>query len=338
MDAKAEIADFAPLDESAEADAIIARIDAAGIVGMGGGGYPAARKLREARAGDVDFAIGNGMASEPEASADATLLRERFAAVVAGLDIVGRCLNDAQLVLAVPPGSELPAPAVEVDLPFAGDERRLAAHLANRPLPNGGRPGDRAVVVFNVATLFAIFEAVTHGRALRQRLVSVAKTDQWLAIGTPLAELPIAAAGELRINGPLTGRPAAANAVVEASTFCVGPARSTALPCIRCGWCVPACPESLVAERLHDAFLEDEEDSAVFDCIECGACTAACPSGIDLVNEFRALKDRTRHRNAVRERADEARVRSAAHSERLARQARQQQARRAARLRGDHRW
>ena len=336
MDAK--IADFTPLDENADADAIIARIDAAGINGMGGGGYPAARKLFEARADAVDFAIGNGMASEPQASADATLLRDHFAAVVAGLEIVGRCLNGAQLALAVPPGSALPAPAVEVDIPFAGDERRLAAHLANRPVPNGSRPGDCAVVVFNVATLFAIFEAVTLGRALRRRLVSVAQTDQWLALGTPLAALPMAATGALRINGPLTGRPAAASAVVEASTFCIGPSRPPALPCIRCGWCVPVCPQSLVAERLHDAFLANLEDATVFDCIECGACTAACPSGIDLVNEFRALKDRLRHRKAVQERADAARARSTARNKRLAQQARQQQERRAARLRGNHRW
>ncbi len=334
----AQVADFAPLDESADADAIIARIDAAGIVGMGGGRYPSARKLREARAADVRFAIGNGMASEPGASADTTLLGQHFEAVVAGLEIVGRCLNGAGLALAVPPGSKLPAPAIEVGVPFAGDEQRLAAHFATRTAPNAGQPSDYGVAVFNVATLFAIFEAVTLGRALRRRIVSVGETDQWLAIGTPLAELPIAAAGELRVNGPLTGRPARANAVVEASTFSVGPARAPADPCIRCGWCAPACPESLVAEHLHDAFEANAEAAAVFDCIECGACTAVCPSGIDLVNEFRALKEQTRHRAALRERADAARARSDARSERLARQARQRQAQRAARLSSNHSW
>ena len=338
-----EVADFKPLDAAADAETIIARIDAAGIVGMGGGGYATARKLREARAAHANFAIGNGMATEPDASADTTLLRDHFAEVAAGLEIVRRCLDDARMALAVPPGSGLPAPAVEVRIPFAGDERRLATHFTHQPMPNGGTPAELGVVVLNVATLFAIFEAVTHGRALRRRLVTVGGTDQWLAIGTPLAELAIAEAGELRVNGPLTGQPAAPNAVVAAHTFSVGPAsvgpaRPAALPCIRCGWCVPACPESLDPVYLHDAFLADEEQTAVFDCIECGACTAACPSGIDLVNEFRALKDRTQHRNALRERADAARARSAARTERLARQAQQEQARRAARLRGNHRW
>ena len=339
-----EVADFKPLDAAADAETIIARIDAAGIVGMGGGGYATVRKLREARTAGANFAIGNGMASEPDASADTTLLREHFVEVAAGLEIVRRCLDDARMALAVPPGSGLPAPAAEVRIPFAGDERRLATHFTHQPMPNGGTPADLGVVVLNVATLFAIFEAVTHGRALRRRLVTVGGADQWLAIGTPLAELAIAEAGELRVNGPLTGQPAAPNAVVEAHTFSVGPARLAALPCIRCGWCVPACPESLDPVYLHDTFLTDladqadEEQTAVFDCIECGACTAACPSGIDLVNEFRALKDRTQHRNALRERADAARARSAARTERLARQAQQEQARRAARLLGNHRW
>ena len=333
-----EVADFDALDATADADAIIARIDAAGIIGMGGVGTSAAQKLREARALDARVAIGNGMASEPEATADTTLLRERFAAVVAGLEIVGGCLDGTQLAVAVPPDSDLPPPAVEVDIPFAGDERRLAAHLTNHEAPNGATPGDCGAVVFNVATLFAIYEAVACGRKPRQRLVTVDNADQWLALGTPLVDLPIAERGALRVNGPLTGRPAAANAVVEATMFSIGPERPAALPCIRCGWCVPACPESLVPLELHDAFDADEQDPAALRCIECGACTAACPSGLDLVNEFRALKDRSRHSEALRRRADEARARSDARTERLAQQARQEGERRAARLRSTRRW
>ena len=334
----AEVADFEPLSATADADAIVACIAAAGIVGMGGVGYPAAQKLRDARALGVSFAIGNGMASEPQATADTTLLRERFAAVVAGLEIVGRCLNGTRLALAVPPASALPPPAVEVALPFAGDERRLAAHLTGHEAPDGANPGDCGAVVFNVATLFAIYEAVALGRKLRRRLVTVGNTDQWLALGTPLADLPIAEQGPLRVNGPLTGWPAAEDAVVEATTFSVDVDRPAALPCIRCGWCVAVCPESLVPVQLHDAVEADADDSAAFACIECGACTAACPSGIDLVNEFRVLKERTRHRTALRQRAAEARARSAARRDRLARHARQRQAQRAARLRGNRRW
>ena len=334
----AEVADYDPLDATADADAIIARIDAAGIVGMGGVGHPAAQKLRDARALGVNLVIGNGMASEPDATADTTLLREHFDAVVAGLEIVARCLASARLALAVPPGGELPPPAVEVRIPFGGDERRLAAHLTNHEAPNGAQPSDCGTVVFNVATLFAIYEAVALGRKPRRRLVTVGNDDQWLALGTPLVDLPIAERGALRTNGPLTGRPAPANAIVEATTFSIGLERPAALPCIRCGWCVPACPESLVPVQLHDAFEADEEDPAALRCIECGACTAACPSAIDLVNEFRALKNRRHRREALRQRADEARARSDARTARLERQARQEQERRAARLRSNQRW
>ena len=73
-----EVADFKPLDATADAETIIARIDAAGIVGMGGGGYATVRKLRVARAAGANFAIGNCMATEPDASADTTLVTRPF--------------------------------------------------------------------------------------------------------------------------------------------------------------------------------------------------------------------------------------------------------------------
>ena len=326
-------ADFSPLAEQAGAEAVLERIDAAGIVGMGGGGYPTAKKIREAVAANVDLVIGNGMACEPDASADRALLRGHFDAVAAGLRIVGGCLGDAQEVLAVPPGSGLPEPAVEVNLAHpSGEERRLVAHLTGRDVPKDGYPTDVRVLVLNVATLFAIFEAVRLGKTLRRRLVTVAGKDRWIDFGTPLAEL-----GASRVGGALTGQSAAADAVVEATTFCLSNARRPALPCVHCGWCAPPCPEALSPQTLHEAFETGVADTTVEDCIECGACTAACPSGIDLVNEFRALKARTRRSQRAQHLAREARRRFDARCERLARQARQRDEQRAARLRS-HRW
>lgn len=342
-----EPAAFAPLGEAADAAAILERIEAAGIVGMGGAGYPTARKIREAIAGGADTVIGNGMASEPDASADRMLLREHGAAVAAGLGIVGGVLGKARLLLAVPVGGELVTPVVAVDLEVvevesgygAGDERRLTRQLAGRQVPNNGYPKEVGVLVLNVATLFAVFEAVALGRALERRLVAVDGTDRWVALGTPLADLPMdGGEGGFRINGALTGRPAPANAVVEAATFSVAAALPPALACIRCGWCAPACPVQLSPQRLHAAFEARVPDAAVLDCIECGACTAVCPSGIDLVGEFRTVKDRMQRDSARQHRADEARRRSAARIERLERQARERQARRAERLRTPRQW
>ena len=338
---------FPPLASPTSA-AIVERVDAAGVVGMGGAGYPAALKLRAAIAAGADCVIGNGLAGESGVSADAALLRQRFKEVVAGLSLVGRCLpaTPARLVLAVPPGSRLPPPAEEVNLPFpAGEERRLVERVTGRRPPPGGHPTDAGVVVFNVATLFAIYEAVTLGRAPRRRLVTVNGEDQWLAIGTPIARLPMLTdAGPGRVNGALAGRSAAADERVRQTTFAIGPPRPPPLPCIGCGWCDDACPEGLSPRGLHEAFdattTADVATTAaeVSRCIECGACTAACPSAIDLVGEFRELKRRANAERLAASRAAAARSRWLARERRFARRAGEAGARRRERMRTPRQW
>ncbi len=334
------VADFAPLEARPSRGAVLERIEAAGIVGMGGGGYPTARKIREAITANADWVIGNGMASEPGVSADATLMREHSAEVAAGLAIVGRCIGASRMVLAVPPDRGIES-ATSVDLAYpAGDERRLAEHLTERQIPSDGYPTDVGVLVLNVATLFAIHDAVVHGRSLRRRIVSVGATDYWVAIGTPFTELPLppSEGNGYRVRGELTGRPVANDAIVDATTFSVSTALSSGWACIRCGWCESACPEGLLPERLHAAFECDVPDGTVFDCIECGACTAACPSRLDLVNEFRVVKERMHREQTAKDRAEQARERSAARTQRLARRARQRAQQRTERLRKPQQW
>lgn len=378
---------FPPLSERTDAASLLARIEAAGIVGMGGGGYPTAAKLRAARASGADLVIGNGMACEPGADADLALLRQRLDAVVSGLRIVCRCLagggrceatpvrrqsepnaKGPRFVLAVPPGSDIPPPATAVAAPYpAGDERVLVAQVAGREVPAAGWPTDVGVVVLNVATLFAIHEAVHFGRAPRRRLVTVGEANYWLRLGRPLATLrPLLAAEKqrrsqffehrqrrsgirsdlahtkanappLRVGGPLTGQPAATDAAVEATTFHVG-LPPTSGPCIRCGWCRPACPEGLDPDLLHASFEATTPAPSALDCTECGACTAACPAAIDLVNEFRALKHRHCRATAAAHRANAARQRGEARAARLQQAAEARDDRRAERLRRPRRW
>ena len=343
--------DFPPLDATAPPAAVLARIEAAGIVGMGGGGFPTAAKLRIALAQGVDMVIGNGLATEPGTTADIALLQAHLEEVAAGLELVRRCLSSAdgehavQAVLAVPPNSGIGPPAIAVDAPYpAGHERQLVAHIAGRAVPNDKRPTDVGVVVLNVATLFAINDAVRHGKALRRRLVTVGDTNHWLALGTPLATLkPLLAQdasranSTLRVRGPLTGHTASTDAVVDATTFHLDWAPMAA-PCIGCGWCRPACPEHLAPDALHAAFERNAEDATAQDCTECGACSAACPSSIDLVNEFRALKMYHQREAARRRSAETARHRFDARTKRLRQTANAKDQRRDARLRRRHTW
>ena len=378
-------ADFTPLARDAGPEEVVERIEAAGIVGMGGGGYPTARKIREALAANADWVIGNGMASEPGVSADVALLREHADDVAAGLDIVARCIGATHTALAVPTDTDVPG-GTHVGLAYpAGEEKKLVAHLTGREVPTAGYASDVGVLVLNVSTLFAIHDAVARGRALQQRLVTVAGTDRWVAIGTPLADLPVQepsagereglaprmkepsageregraprkqepSAGEregraprwkepandgYRIQGELTGRDVAPDAVVEPSTFSVDVPGGDRWACIRCGWCAPACPEGLAPERLHRAFEADAADATVLDCIECGACTAACPSRLDLVNEFRAIKTRMRREEIAMAQAERARQRSDARTERLARAANERDRQRAERMNKPRQW
>ena len=116
------------------------------------------------------------------------------------------------------------------------------------------------------------------------------------------------------------------------------PANAAALACIGCGRCEGACPVDLKPEVLHVAFETGPTDTSVIDCIECTACTRACPSGIDLVGEFGVLKHRLQGERETNRRAVAARRHSDARTERHARQAHEQEARRAERLRAPHQW
>lgn len=356
---RAVAAAFAPLPEDAEPDAINARIAAAGIVGMGGGGYPTAQKIREAIARGADLVIGNGMSSAAGATADHALLREHGREVAAGLVLVGRALEAGRAgqaaakavrrVLAVPSNSGLGACAmsdvgvVEVDpAPPAGDERRLVAAVAGRQVPPDRYPTDVGVLVLNVATLFAVYEAVRLGRAPAKRLVTVSGQDAWYALDTPLASLPLPDSSGLRVNGVFTGHDAGPDETVSATTFAVDQARPGALACIGCGWCVDVCPEALQPDTLHRVFGNGAHARAAalpaLACVECGACSAVCPSGIDLVGEFRALKTRLRQQDEAGRRAGAARSRWAAREQRLADAAQARRARRAERMRAPRQW
>ena len=362
-EARAAAAAFAPLQDDADAGAITARIAAAGIVGMGGGGYPTAQKIREAVAHGADLVIGNGMSSAAGATADHALLREHGREVAAGLALVGRALEAGRAdvgdagpkavlrVLAVPSNSGLGACAasdvVEVEpAPPAGDERRLVAAVAGRRVPPNGYPTDVGVLVLNVATLFAVYEAVRLGRAPTKRLVTVSGQDAWHALDTPLASLPLPDSSGLRINGVFTGHDAGPDETLSATTFAVDPARPAALACIGCGWCVDVCPEALQPDALHRVFAAGPESGgntvrgpdAALACVECGACSAVCPSGIDLVAEFRALKTRLRGQDEAGRRAGAARSRWAAREQRLADAWQARRARRAERMRAPRQW
>ena len=329
-----------PLSPDADAESVLARIETAGIVGMGGGGFPTARKIQVAMDADADWLIGNGMSSEPGVTADRTLLAQHGDEVLAGMKVVARCLGTSRLTLAVPNTGPVPVPPFVGVSPtyVSGEESALVAAVTGRTVPSGSHATDVGVLVLNVATLFAIHDAVANGRTLRRRLVTVAGTDRWHGIGTPLGHLLEHNTGVLRVNGMLTGKDAPATERLSPTTFSVDMAMPRGWACIGCGWCDDDCPAEISPQRLHRAFESEADDASVSDCVECGACTAACPSQLDLVNEFRAIKTRMQEERERRRRADDARARADAKTERLAKAAAETDAARQRRLRQRRQW
>ena len=317
-----------------DSDAIVARVEQANVVGMGGGGFPAAAKLDIARQAGVDTVIGNAMATEPEGLGDDYLLKNHRPRVLAGLEYARIAVNATTAFIAVGRSGFPDADIRVVDAPFpAGEERRLTLAATGREIPANARPTDIGVVVFNVATLAAIADAV-RGQPNDARFVGIDGTVQLVPFGTTFASLGFDS--RVRVSG-FSGTTAFREEHVTATTLSVR-AAETATPCIRCGWCAPACPVALRPDALHEAFVLENDAASVTDCIECGACNAACPAHIDLVNEFRTMKSR-RAREVARETgAKAAKARVEAREERLERLAARELAGRRARRERRRSW
>lgn len=337
--------------------ALLERIRASGIAGLGGAGFPTAAKLAARAAEDLHTLLINGAECEPYISADDMLMRERAAEVVEGIEILVHLLQPPQVLIGIeddkPQAIEALRQAIG-ERPFelrvvptkypSGGERQLIQLLSGREVPSGGLPADIGMVCVNVGTAVAVRDAVLLGRPLISRIATL--TGAALArpmnvealLGTPIDEL-LEFAGldrtrldRLIMGGPLMGvtlgDPQApliktANCLLAATAEELPPP-PPALPCIRCGDCAEACPASLLPQQLHFfAKGEDHEQLQahnLFDCIECGACAYVCPSSIPLVQYYRAAKADIRELQLKQQKAEHSRLRFEHRQERMRRE------------------
>jgi Na+-translocating ferredoxin:NAD+ oxidoreductase subunit C len=336
-DGKDEWAPGLGVERSAEgfdAEKIKTIVRDAGLVGMGGAAFPTHVKLSPPKDKPIDTLVINGAECEPYLTSDHRLMLEKAAGILEGASYLARALGVKNVIVAIeknkPDAIEamrkeagkwgFAVRALDVVYP-QGAERQLIFAITGRTVPAGGLPMEVGVLVQNVGTAFAVYEAVRFAKPLVERVVCV--TGRGIAgpknvlarIGTTFGDVIAFCggqrpdAGKVIGGGPMMGvAQYSLDAPVTKGTSGIvvlkqeEVAQFAGEACIRCGRCLRACPSRLnpsalgiFAERLR---FDDMNDFHVGDCIECGCCAYVCPSSRPMVHHFRRAKAEIRSKAA----------------------------------------
>jgi len=313
-----------------EPEELISQIALAGIVGLGGATFPTNVKLK---AQSIETLIVNAMECEPYITCDDRLLREQPERVLQGALIAARATaanniifaiedNKAEAIASLSTCIKKFSPAIPVSIVVAptkypsGGEKQTIELITGQQVPAGQLPSALGLVIQNVATLHAIYEAIVNRKPLTRRLVTITGNlvtkpgNYWVPFGTPIEyimqifSISQSDCKRVIIGGPLMGNSITNfSAPVTKATNCLifnrpDPKEKLWLtsatkhdPCIRCGECETACPVELLPQQLlwfsQSDQWENLENQGLFDCIECGACAYVCPSEIPLVQYYR---------------------------------------------------
>jgi len=330
---------FPCLLETATKDEIIAAIQDAGIVGLGGAAFPTHVKLKLPEGKHADTLIINGVECEPYLTTDHHVMLEqrdhifmgiRYLLKVTGAEraIIGIEANkpDAAAHLREGLSSGLPVSVAVLQVKYPqGAEKMLISALLGREVPSGGLPLDVHALCVNVATTAEIGRLLPHGRGIQERVITISgpavkqKGNYRIPIGTPLRFILKHVGVENDVNrvflgGPMMGQAASnldipitkgTSGVVAFTDSAAEHTHATVYPCIRCGYCLDACPILLDPSQLGILALNEEyermaKELHLMDCFECGSCSYVCPSHIPLVQRFRVAKASLRKGAAAR--------------------------------------
>lgn len=306
---------------------IINKVKEAGVVGMGGAGFPTHVKLSPKEPEKIEYIIANCAECEPYLTADYRRMLENPEGLVEGMKIVLQLFEKAKGIFAIEDNKpdciekikklvknepRLSVCTLQTKYPQGG-ERQLIYAVTGRSINSKMLPADVGCIVDNVETLTAVYNAVKLGRPVMHRVSTITgdaveKPGNFLySIGTSYTELVEAAGGfKVQPKKIISGGPMMGFSMFEldvpttktsSSLLCLANDDVTQLQasaCINCGRCVEACPEQLVPSRL--AKFSDNGLAAEFEkwngleCMECGSCSFICPARRHLTQSIRAMK------------------------------------------------
>ncbi len=315
-----------PLEELTKEE-IIGLIREAGVVGMGGAGFPTHVKLSPKEPEKIEYVIANCAECEPYLTSDYRRMIEEPEKIVEGMKVILRLFDKAKGILAVEDNKpdcvaalkkltadekDITVKALKTKYP-QGAERQLIYASTGRAINSSMLPADAGCIVDNVDTIVAINQAVREGKPLMHRIVTVtgdAVADPRnfiVRIGTNYHELVEEAGGfktepaKIVSGGPTMGFALFGLDVPTTKTssalLCMTEdevSRYEPSACINCGRCVEVCPGRVLPSKLAD-FAEQGDDEKFLayngmECCECGCCSYVCPAKRPLTQEIKSMR------------------------------------------------
>ena len=307
-------------------DEIIEIVKEAGIVGMGGAGFPTCVKLKPAK--PVDTILLNGCECEPYLTADHKVLLEFADDIIFGLKAILKTTGAEKGIIVIEDNKQDAIELMQEKVADIGNmevfvartkypqgaEKTLIKRVMGRKVPSGGLPADVGVIVDNISTVKAISDAIQKGMPLIERVATVTGEkiknpgNFIIKIGTSVKELIDYCGGFtdddvlVKMGGPMMGFPLntlevpmmkGSNGIIAIDTD-----ETKEQPCIKCGRCVDVCPMELsplyFVKYAKEENWQGMKDMNVMDCVECRCCQYICSSKIPIINSIKAGKNAVR--------------------------------------------